>query len=197
MAANGSSVTATMPAGMKVLIANRGEIAVRIIRACREMGYPTVAVYSEPDRAALHVASADQAMPIGPAPSRESYLRVDRILEAAKKSGAEAIHPGYGFLAENAGFARACEDAGLVWIGPPPEAIEAMGSKVEARERMKAAGVPIIPGTTEPVETAEDALALAEEIGYPLAIKAASGGGGKGLKVARSADEVERAYSSA
>ncbi len=186
-----------MPPFSKVLVANRGEIAIRVFRTLRELGIGTIAVYSEADRASLHVEYADEAYLIGPPPAGESYLKIERILETAVRSGAEAIHPGYGFLAENAGFARACADAGVVWIGPPPEAIDAMGSKVEARERMKAAGVPIIPGTTEPVETAGHALALAEEIGYPLAIKAASGGGGKGLKVARSPDEVERAYSSA
>ncbi len=186
-----------MPPFSKVLVANRGEIAIRVFRTLRELGIGTVAVYSEADRGSLHVEYAEEAYLLGPPPAAESYLRVDRILETARRAGAEAIHPGYGFLAENAGFARACADAGIVWIGPPPEAIEAMGSKVEARERMKAAGVPIIPGTTEPVESAERALALAEEIGYPLAVKAASGGGGKGLKVARTADEVERAYASA
>jgi acetyl-CoA carboxylase biotin carboxylase subunit len=167
---------------MKVLIANRGEIAVRIIRACRELGYPTVAVYSEPDRAALHVVSADQAFPIGPAPSRQSYLRIDRILDAAKKSGAEAIHPGYGFLAENAGFARACRDAGLLFIGPSPESIEAMGSKTESRTRMKAAGVPVVPGLLEPVKSFDEIVAFAREAGFPIMIKAAAGGGGKGLR---------------
>ena len=186
-----------MPPFSKVLVANRGEIAIRVFRTLRELGIGTVAVYSEADRASLHVEYADEAYLIGPPPAAESYLKIERILETAARAAAEAIHPGYGFLAENAGFARACAEAGIVWIGPPPEAIEAMGSKVEARERMKAAGVPIIPGTTEPVESAEDAVALAEEIGYPLAIKAASGGGGKGLKVARSPDEVERAFSSA
>src|SRR5204863_7382653 len=130
---------------MKVLIANRGEIAVRVIRACRELGYPTVAVYSEPDRAALHVLYADQAMPIGPAPSRESYLRIDRIIDAAKKTGAQAIHPGYGFLAENAAFARACRDERITFIGPSPESIEAMGSQTESRRRMQADGVPVVP----------------------------------------------------
>ena len=171
-----------MRGGMKVLIANRGEIAVRVIRACREMGYPTVAVYSEPDRAALHVVYADQAMPVGPAPSRESYLRIDRILDAAKKSGAEAIHPGYGFLAENAEFARACRDAGLLFIGPSPESIEAMGSKTEARSRMQAAGVPVVPGLVEPVQSFDEIAAFAKEAGYPIMIKAAAGGGGKGMR---------------
>jgi acetyl-CoA/propionyl-CoA carboxylase biotin carboxyl carrier protein len=186
-----------MPPFPKILVANRGEIAIRVFRTLRELGIGTVGVYSEADRGALHVGYADEAYLIGPPPAAQSYLNVDRIIETARRADAEAVHPGYGFLAENAGFARACADAGLAWIGPPPEAIEAMGSKVEARERMKAAGVPIIPGTTEPVETVEEALALAEEIGYPLAIKAASGGGGKGLKVARSPDEVERSYTSA
>ena len=171
-----------MPAGMKVLIANRGEIAVRVIRACREMGYPTVAVYSEPDRAAMHVVYADHAMPIGPAPSRESYLRIDRILDAAKKSGAEAVHPGYGFLAENAEFARACRDAGLLFIGPSPESIDAMGSKTEARSRMQAAGVPVVPGLVEPVKSFDEIEAFALQAGYPIMIKAAAGGGGKGMR---------------
>jgi acetyl-CoA/propionyl-CoA carboxylase, biotin carboxylase, biotin carboxyl carrier protein len=186
-----------MPPFSKVLVANRGEIAIRVFRTLRELGIGTVAVYSEADRGSLHVEYADEAFLIGPPPAAESYLRTDRILETAQRAGAEAIHPGYGFLAENAAFARACAEAGIVWVGPPPEAIEAMGSKVEARERMKAAGVPIIPGTTEPVETAEETRALSEGIGYPLAIKAAAGGGGKGLKVARSPDEVERAFASA
>ena len=174
---------------MKVLIANRGEIAVRVIRACRELGYPTVAVYSEPDRAALHVVYADQAMPIGPAPSRESYLRIDRILDAAKATGAEAVHPGYGFLAENAGFARACKDAGLIFIGPSPESIEAMGSKTESRQRMQAAGVPVVPGLTEPVKSYDEIAAFAQSSGFPIMIKASAGGGGKGMRfVEREAD---------
>jgi acetyl-CoA carboxylase, biotin carboxylase subunit len=167
---------------MKVLIANRGEIAVRIIRACRELGYPTVAVYSEPDRSALHVVYADQAMPIGAAPSRESYLRIEKIIDAAKKSGSDAIHPGYGFLAENADFARACRDAGLLFIGPSPESIEAMGSKTEARSRMKAAGVPVVPGLIEPVKSFDEITAFAKEAGFPIMIKAAAGGGGKGMR---------------
>jgi acetyl-CoA carboxylase biotin carboxylase subunit len=174
---------------VKVLIANRGEIAVRIIRACRELGYPTVAVYSEPDRAALHVLYADQAMPVGPAPSRESYLRIDRIIDAAKKTGADAIHPGYGFLAENAGFARACRDAGITFIGPSPESIDAMGSKTESRQRMAAAGVPVVPGLTEPVKSFEEIAAFAREAGFPIMVKASAGGGGKGLRfVEREAD---------
>jgi acetyl-CoA carboxylase biotin carboxylase subunit len=191
MAANGSSYNARR---MKVLIANRGEIAVRIIRACREMGYPTVAVYSEPDRAALHVVSADAAMPIGPAPSRDSYLRVDRILEAAKKSGADAIHPGYGFLAENADFARACRDAGLLFIGPSPESIDAMGSKTESRQRMKAAGVPVVPGLTEAVRSYEEIEAFAREAGFPIMIKASAGGGGKGLRHVEREEDLRSAY---
>ena len=183
-----------MPRGMKVLIANRGEIAVRVIRACREMGYPTVAVYSEPDRAALHVVSADQAMPIGPAPSRESYLRIDRILDAAKKSGAEAIHPGYGFLAENAAFARACRDAGLIFIGPSPESIDAMGSKTESRQRMQAAGVPVVPGLTEPVKSFEEIAEFAKKSGFPIMIKASAGGGGKGMRLVEREEDLRSSF---
>jgi acetyl-CoA/propionyl-CoA carboxylase biotin carboxyl carrier protein len=181
----------------KVLVANRGEIAVRIFRTLRELGIATVAVYSEPDRTSLHVANADEAYLIGPGPPAESYLVGERIIDTAVRAGAEAIHPGYGFLAENAAFARACADAGIVWIGPPPEAIDVMGSKVSARERMHAAGVPIIPGTTEPVESADEVIRLGDEIGWPIAIKASAGGGGKGLKVVGRADEAERAFESA
>jgi acetyl-CoA/propionyl-CoA carboxylase biotin carboxyl carrier protein len=181
----------------KVLVANRGEIAIRVFRALREMGIDTVGVYSEADRDSLHAAAADEAFRIGPGPAAESYLVGDRIIDVARRAGAEAIHPGYGFLAENAGFARAVVDAGLAWIGPPPAAIEAMGSKVSSRELMEAAGVPIIPGTTEPVETVEEILALGNEHGWPIAIKAAAGGGGKGLKVVGSPEEAERALQSA
>jgi acetyl-CoA carboxylase biotin carboxylase subunit len=179
---------------MKVLVANRGEIAVRVMRACREMGYPTVAVYSEPDRSALHVVYADEAMPIGPAPSRESYLRIDRILDAAKKTGADAIHPGYGFLAENAGFARACRDAGIIFIGPSPESIEAMGSKTESRQRMKAAGVPVVPGLTEAVKSVDEIEAFAREAGFPIMIKASAGGGGKGLRLVEREEDLRPAF---
>src|SRR5207248_4213309 len=164
----------------KVLVANRGEIAIRVFRTLEELGIGSVAVYSEPDRDAPHARRADEAYLIGPGPANESYLVVEKILEAASQAGAEAIHPGYGFLAENAAFARACDEAGIVFIGPPPEAIDAMGSKTRARELMKDAGVPIVPGTTEPVESAEDAKKIIDEsIGYPVAIKAAGGGGGK------------------
>ena len=189
--------TRRMPPFSKILVANRGEIAVRIFRTLRELGIGTVAVYSDEDRGRLHVTVADEALLIGPGPAGESYLRADRVVDAALRSGAEAIHPGYGFLAENASFARHVADAGLVWIGPPPEAIEAMGSKTAARERMRDAGVPIIPGTTEPAASVQEVLAAADEIGYPIAIKASAGGGGKGFKTAASADEVERAYESA
>ena len=181
----------------RILVANRGEIAIRVFRTLRELGIATVAVYSEADRGALHVAVADDAHLLGPGPASESYLRGDRIVEAALRSGAQAVHPGYGFLAENAAFAQQVLDAGLVWIGPPPDAIAAMGSKVAARARMRDAGIPIVPGSVEPVDRVEGALSIADEIGYPVAIKASAGGGGKGLKIARSADEVPRAFESA
>jgi acetyl-CoA/propionyl-CoA carboxylase biotin carboxyl carrier protein len=182
----------------KVLVANRGEIAIRVMRSLEELGIASVAVYSEPDRDAPHVRRADEAYLLGPGPAAESYLVVERILEAAQKSGAEAVHPGYGFLAENAAFARACEEAGVVFIGPPADAIDAMGSKTRARELMKAAGVPIVPGTTEPVEDVDDARALiGDEIGYPVAIKAAGGGGGKGFRVAESEDALADAFEGA
>ncbi|MGH2924954.1 MAG: acetyl/propionyl/methylcrotonyl-CoA carboxylase subunit alpha [Solirubrobacterales bacterium] len=181
----------------KVLVANRGEIAIRVMRALEEMGIGSVGVYSEADREAPHVAEADEAFLLGPAVPAESYLSVERLLETAAESGAEAIHPGYGFLAENAGFAAACEDAGVVFIGPPASAIEAMGSKTRARELMAAAGVPIVPGTTAPVESVADAEVAAAEIGYPVACKAAGGGGGKGFRVAMSADELADAFEGA
>jgi acetyl-CoA/propionyl-CoA carboxylase biotin carboxyl carrier protein len=181
----------------KVLVANRGEIAVRIFRTLRELGISPIAVYSEADRSSLHLSFADESYLVGPGPPAESYLNQERILEAAKRAGAGAIHPGYGFLAENAQFARAVSAAGLVWIGPPPEAMELMGSKVAARQTMSAAGVPIIPGTTEPVETPDEARRLGEQFGWPIAIKASAGGGGKGLRVVTSPDEVERAFETA
>ncbi len=179
----------------KVLIANRGEIAVRIIRALDELGVASVAVYSELDRDAPHVTRAGEAYNLGDGPAADNYLSVEKILDAAKRAGAEAIHPGYGFLAENAPFAQACEDAGIVFIGPPASAIEAMGSKTRARELMQAAGVPIVPGTTKPVETVADALRIAkDEVGFPVAVKAAGGGGGKGFRVALTEDELEGAF---
>jgi acetyl-CoA/propionyl-CoA carboxylase biotin carboxyl carrier protein len=181
----------------KVLVANRGEIAIRIFRTLREMGVATVAVYSEADRDALFVRHADEAYVIGPGPAAESYLKIPAILEVAARSGAEAVHPGYGFLAENSGFARACAEAGVVFIGPPPEAIEAMGSKVAARALMAQAGVPIVPGATEPVETVSAARRVAKDIGYPVAVKAAAGGGGKGFRVALAASELEDAFEGA
>jgi acetyl-CoA/propionyl-CoA carboxylase biotin carboxyl carrier protein len=179
----------------KVLVANRGEIAVRIVRALEELGVASVAVYSELDRDAPHVSRASEAYNLGDGPAAENYLSIEKILDAARRSGAEAIHPGYGFLAENAPFAQACEQAGIVFIGPPASAIEAMGSKTRARELMQAAGVPIVPGTTEPVASVADALKLAKgEIGFPVAVKATGGGGGKGFRVALSEDELEGAF---
>jgi acetyl-CoA/propionyl-CoA carboxylase, biotin carboxylase, biotin carboxyl carrier protein len=182
----------------KVLVANRGEIAVRVIRALEELGIASLAVDSEIDRDALHVQRADEAYLLGGPTAAESYLNVERILAVAREAGAEAIHPGYGFLAENAAFARACDEAGIVFIGPPASAIDAMGSKTRARELMREAGVPIVPGTTEPVATVEDARRIIDaDIGYPVAVKAAGGGGGKGFRVALSDDELQAAFEGA
>jgi acetyl-CoA/propionyl-CoA carboxylase biotin carboxyl carrier protein len=181
----------------KVLVANRGEIAIRVFRTLRELGLGAIAVYSEADAGALHVAYADEAHLLGPATPAESYLNIERLLEAAARSGAGAVHPGYGFLAENAAFARAVEDAGLTWIGPPPAAIELMGDKTAARTAMQAAGVPIIPGTTDPVLSVDELLGLGEELGYPLLIKAAAGGGGKGMEEVHSPDQAQRAFETA
>jgi acetyl-CoA/propionyl-CoA carboxylase biotin carboxyl carrier protein len=178
----------------KVLIANRGEIAIRVARTLKEMGIGSVAVYSEIDRDAPHVREADEAFLIGPAVPAESYLNIAKIIDTAKEAGAEAIHPGYGFLAENADFARACAEAGIVFIGPPPEAIDAMGSKTRAREIMAEAGVPIVPGATEAAADVEAARKQAEEAGYPVACKAAGGGGGKGFRVAMTPDDLEEAF---
>jgi len=180
----------------RVLIANRGEIAVRIIRACREMGIESVAVFSDVDRKALHVRKADYAYHIGPATASESYLNVAKILDVAKRSGAEAIHPGYGFLSENAGFARACRDAGIKFIGPSPESMDMMGSKTRARQHMKRAGVPFVPGSERGLDL-DAAERLAEQIGYPVMLKAAAGGGGKGMRMVSSAEELHSAYENA
>ena len=181
----------------KVLVANRGEIAIRVFRTLRELGLGSVAVYSEADRGALHVSFADESYLIGPPPAAESYLDAERLVETAQRSGAGAVHPGYGFLAENAAFARAVEDAGLVWIGPPPAAIELMGEKTRARRAMQDAGVPIIPGTTDPVASVEEVLALGEAIGYPLLIKAAAGGGGKGMEAVDGPGGAAKAFETA
>jgi acetyl-CoA carboxylase biotin carboxylase subunit len=185
-----------LPVFRKLLIANRGEIAVRILRACRELGVRTVAVYSEADRRALHVRYADEAYSIGPALARDSYLRIDRIVEAARRSGAEAIHPGYGFLAENPDLATACQEAGIVFVGPPPSAIAAMGDKVAARRLMAQAGVPLIPGTTSDLRD-DEILEQADQIGYPLFVKAAAGGGGKGMRLVGSQAGLARSLGAA
>jgi acetyl-CoA carboxylase biotin carboxylase subunit len=186
----------TPPFG-KVLIANRGEIAVRVIRTCREMGIDTVAVFSEADRESLHVLLADEAMLLGPAPAAESYLAIDRIIAAARASGAEAVHPGYGFLAENAGFAEACAGAGLVFIGPPPSAIRSMGDKVAARRLAIRMGVPVVPGVERPLGDDAEAARVAAEVGYPIMIKAALGGGGKGMRLVRTPAELAPALRAA
>src|SRR5688572_9171103 len=178
----------------KVLIANRGEIAIRVIRSCKELGISTVAVYSEADRSALHVRQAEQAFCVGPAPSRESYLAQERIIEAARKAGADAVHPGYGFLSENASFVRACEKAGLLFIGPPATAMEAMGEKTRARANMVKAGVPVVPGSTEPIPTIEEARAYAQKIGFPIMLKAAGGGGGKGMRRVEGLQDFDSAW---
>src|SRR3954469_24572053 len=181
----------------KVLVANRGEIALRVIRACRELGIASVAVYSEADARAPHVREADEAVLIGPAPSSESYLKGDAIIAAALRVGAEAIHPGYGFLSEREWFARAVRDAGLVFIGPPAEAIAAMGSKTAARTLAIAAGTPVVPGTTTALRDAAEASTVADGIGYPVLLKAAAGGGGKGMRVVHTRDEIAAAMASA
>jgi acetyl-CoA carboxylase biotin carboxylase subunit len=181
----------------RVLIANRGEIAVRVIRACAELGIPTVAVYSEPDREALHVRMATQAVCIGPASPSESYLNSQKLIAAALENGCDAVHPGYGFLSENADFARRVSEAGLVWIGPSPEAIESMGSKTGARKIMEAAGVPVVPGTLGPSADFDSLAKKATEIGFPIMLKAAAGGGGKGMRLVHGLEELERAWSAA
>lgn len=181
----------------KILIANRGEIACRVIRACREMNIATTAVYSDADREALHVRMADEAYRVGEPPSAESYLRHDRILDVARRSGADAIHPGYGFLSENAAFAREVEAAGIAFIGPPPEAMEAMGGKMSARKIAIDAGVPVVPGTTAPLESFEDAAATALDVGYPIMLKASAGGGGKGMRLVADEGELKSAYEAA
>ena len=180
----------------KLLIANRGEIALRIVRACREIGITTVAVYSEADRNSLHVRNADEAYLIGPPPARESYLNIERIIEVAKKAGVDAVHPGYGFLAENADFAQACVDAGLTWVGPSPECIRTLGDKVQARKLMQEAGIPVVPGSEE-VTSKGKAASAATGIGYPIMVKATAGGGGRGMRTVYRPEELPMALEAA
>ena len=178
----------------KILIANRGEIAVRILRACREMGIPAVVVYSDADRASLHVRLADEAYRIGPAPSRESYLAIDKIISVARSAGCDALHPGYGFLAENPRLPRACADAGITFIGPTAAAMERLGSKTAARQLAREAGVPTVPGTLNPIEQLDAALEKAREIGFPVVLKAVAGGGGKGMRLVEREQELASAW---
>src|ERR1700682_3435521 len=178
----------------KILIANRGEIAVRILRACRELGIRSAAVFSDADRKSLHVRLADEAYPIGLAPSRESYLRIDKIIEVARRSRCDAVHPGYGFLAENAALPRACTDASLVFIGPPAEAMEALGSKTAGRQLARRCEVPTVPGTNDPIDKPEQAQALAQSMGYPVLLKAVAGGGGKGMRLVTTDTEFSSAF---
>ena len=177
----------------KVLIANRGEIALRVMRSCREMGLLTVAVFSEADRTSHHVAYADEAYPIGPAVAKESYLNIEKVIATAKRCGADAIHPGYGFLSENSEFARRCKEEGIIFIGPAAETMEAMGDKIAARKRMIAAGVPVVPGTEQPLQSAEEAVRICNEVGYPVMLKASMGGGGKGMRLIHNESEVVEA----
>src|SRR5215471_18314081 len=177
----------------KILVANRGEIAVRILRACRELGIKSVAVFSEVDRKSLHVRLADEAYPLGPAPSRESYLRIDKLMDVARRAGCDALHPGYGFLAENAALPRACSDAAITFIGPPAEAMESLGSKTAGRQLARRVEVPTVPGTNNPTEKSE-ARALAQNMGYPVLLKAVAGGGGKGMRLVHSDAEFESAF---
>ncbi|HEX3588595.1 MAG TPA: biotin carboxylase N-terminal domain-containing protein, partial [Pseudonocardiaceae bacterium] len=188
-----------MPVGelRKVLIANRGEIAVRVIRACKDAGLTSVAVYADPDRDAPFVRIADEAFGLGGNTPGESYLAIDKLIDAAKRSGADSVHPGYGFLSENAEFAQAVIDAGLTWIGPSPQAIRDLGDKVTARHIATRAGAPLVPGTSEPVSGPDEVIAFADEHGLPVAIKAAFGGGGRGLKVARTREEIPELFDSA
>lgn len=178
----------------KILVANRGEIAVRVMRSCKEMEIKTIAVFSEADRTAKHVFYADEAYCIGPASSKESYLNIERIINVAKEHGADAIHPGYGFLSENATFAKRCKEEGITFIGPKAETMEVMGDKISARQKMITAGVPVVPGTQENLHSIEEAVALCNQIGYPVMLKASAGGGGKGMRLIHNAEEVEEAY---
>src|SRR5438045_821930 len=178
----------------KILVANRGEIAVRVLRACCELGIPTVAVFSDVDRAALHVMKADEAYHIGSAAARDSYLNIDRLLEVARRSGADAIHPGYGFLSENAQFAKTCSEAGIKFIGPPPGAMEIMGSKTRAREAAARAGLPLVRGSGRSLASIAEAQEFAESVSYPVMLKAVAGGGGKGMRRVKRRDDLASAY---